>query len=109
MLTNWTQLGRQLGSIRDDGESGSDELAEIAFEEILGQEWIENTVEQIVAFKQGRELAMNCLRLIKSKQAVEYAYQVYRNSHGDRAAQAVWLIKQIAHPISFGWVEEFKR
>jgi hypothetical protein len=107
MLTDWTQLGNQLGSIHRDGESGGNDLAEQAFEEILGQDWIKNTVDHIVSFKSGTELAMNCLQLIRSKQAVEYAYYIYKSSEGDKTARAVWLIKHMAHPISFNWIEEF--
>jgi len=109
MTTNWTELGEKIGAISEDGESGSSVYASIAFEEILGQEWIENTVEHIVAlkFKLGQELAMNCLKLIHSQKAVQYAYNIYKSSNGERASQAVWLIKQIAHPFSYGYIEEF--
>ena len=50
---------------------------------------------------------MNCLRLIHSTKATTYAYRVYKTSNSERAAQAVWLIKQLANPISLDWVEEF--
>jgi hypothetical protein len=32
---------------------------------------------------------------------------VYKTSDGERAEQAVWLIKHLANPISFDWIEEF--
>jgi hypothetical protein len=107
MITDWKELAKQIGSLRDDRESGGDEFAQIAFEQILGQEWIESTVDDIVFFKRGSELAMNCLRYIRSKQAILYAYSIYKSSSGERASRAVWLIKQIAHPISLDWVEDF--
>ncbi len=109
MITDWKELGEKVGSISDDGESGSSVYASIALEDILGQEWIESTVEHIVTlkFKLGQELALNCLKLIHSQKAVLYAYDIYKSSNEQRAAQAVWLIKQIAHSISFGWIEEF--
>ncbi|MFT3701146.1 MAG: hypothetical protein QM802_02190 [Agriterribacter sp.] len=108
MTTNWTQLAKQLNSLGDDNtESGGDSFAQQAFDEILGDEWIENSVEHIITFKCGRELAMNCLRYLQSAKATNYAYQIYKTSHGERADQSVWLIKQLANPIAFNWIEEF--
>lgn len=107
MTTNWKELAAKIGSLHQDGESGGEDYAEKALEEILGQEWIEDTVEHSISFKPGREIAMNCLRYIRSKKAVQYAYCIYKNSEGERASQAVWLIKHIAHPISFNWIKEF--
>lgn len=108
MTTDWRQLATQLGSLRDDGsESGGDSFAQHAFDEILGDEWIESTVEHIISFGRGRELAMNCLRYLHSAKATKYAYHVYKTSEGERADQAVWLIKHLANPIAFDWVEEF--
>lgn len=107
MITDWIALGKIVGSLKDDGsESGGDNITKIAFDEILGDEWIQNTVETIVSFKKGSELAMNCLNLIGSTKAVLYAYAIYKSSEGERARQAVWLIKHIVNPISLNWVEE---
>ena len=107
MVTNWNELAMQLGSLHDSGESGSDSFAQQAFDEILGDEWIESTVEYIIAFKPGQELAMNCLRYLHSTKATIYAYHVYKSSEGERADRAVWLIKYLANPMSFEWIEEF--
>lgn len=107
MVTDWKELATQLGSLHDNGESGGDSFAQQAFDEILGDEWIESTVEYIVAFKRGQELAMNCLRYLHSTKATKYAYHIYKSSEGERADRAVWLIKHIANPISFDWIEEF--
>lgn len=108
MTTDWTYLARQLGSLHEDGsESGGDNFAQKAFDEIFGDEWIESSVEHIISPKGGQELAMNCLRYIQSTKAANYAYQIYKTSGRERAERAVWLIKQIANPISIDWVEEF--
>ena len=108
MITDWKQLARQLGTLTDDGsESGGDNFAIKAFDEILGDEWIESTIEQIISFEYGQELAMSCLRYIRSTKATNYAYHVYKTSNGERAERAVWLIKHIANPTAFEWVEEF--
>lgn len=107
MTTDWTTLAIQLGSLKDNSESGGDTFAQQAFDEILGDEWIESTVEHIIAFKRGRELAMSCLGYLHSAKATKYAYEVYKSSGGERAEQAVYLIKHLANSISFDWVEEF--
>ena len=44
MLTDWTILAKQLGSLHNVGsESGGDIFAQKAFDEILGDEWIEKS------------------------------------------------------------------
>jgi hypothetical protein len=107
MITDWGEIGRQIGSIREDGESGGDDYARAAFEAILRDEWITSTVDYSISFRPGREVAMNCLRLLRSEKAALYAYEIYKTSTGERASQAVWFIKQIAHPVSIFWIEEF--
>ena len=108
MLTDWTILAKKIGSLQDDGsESGGDSYAQKALGEILGNEWIESTVEHIISFRRGQELAMNCLRYLQSTKATHFAYKVYKSADGERADRAVWLIKHIASPNSFDWIEEF--
>jgi len=107
MITDWKELAERLGLIHNDGESGGDRYAEQALQEILGEEWILQTVEHILSYKKGSEIAMNCLRLIRSKKAATLAYQIYKSSSNDRADRAVWLIKHLEHPIAITWVEEF--
>jgi hypothetical protein len=108
VITNWTEIAKRTGSLQEDGsESGGDSYGQVALEEVLGEEWIQTTVEHIVSDKQGSEVALACLRVIHSKKAVFYAYEVYKSSAEERAARAVWLIKHLAHPLAFDWVEEF--
>lgn len=107
MVTDWSELATQLRSLHENGESGGDDYAQKAFDEILGDEWVESTVEYIVSFKRGQELAMNCLCYLQSLKATKYAYQIYKSSEGERADRAVWLIKHLGNPISFEWIEEF--
>ena len=109
MKSNWENIGLKVGSL--DGnkniELGGNDLAKKAIEEILGEEWIKTTVDHIIQVKRGSELAMNCLRLLELEKATIYAYEIYKKSDGEQAAEAVWLIKQIANPKAFKWVEEF--
>jgi hypothetical protein len=108
MITDWISIGKKVSSIHENGtESGGNDYAQKALEEILGEEWIATTVEHAISFKPGSEVAMNCLRLLKSERGVLYAYNVYQSSTGERASQAVWLIKHIHHPTAFQWVNQF--
>lgn len=108
MITDWYLLAKKVGSIKEDGsESGGTAYAKLALESILGVEWIYSTVDFILAYKRGIELALNCLVELESEKAVEYAYQIYKNNTDEIKQDAVWLIRHIAHPCSFEWVEEF--
>lgn len=108
MITNWLEIAKKVGSLQEDGsEQGGDSYGQAALEEILGEEWIRTTVDHIIPLKRGGEVALACLRIIHSEKAVLYAYEVYKSSTGERADRAVWLIKHLAHPVAFQWIEEF--
>ena len=108
MVTDWIVLVERVGSLKDDGsQSGGETITKKAFDEILGDEWIEDAVETAISLKRGSELAMSCLRFISSTKATQYAYKIYESSEGERARQAVWLIKHIANPISYNWIKQF--
>lgn len=107
MSIDWTGLAREVGSLQETDERGGTFFAELALESILGEENIRNAVNHILEFRPGSELAMNVLRHITSLKAIEMAYLAYKTSEGERAAQAVWLIKHIAHPQSQAWIREF--
>ena len=57
--------------------------------------------------QRGCEIAMNCLRYLKLEKSVDYAYNTYKENDSERSISAVWLLKQLAHPKSFDWIEEF--
>lgn len=99
MKTNWYELTSSIGQ--------DSQYVSRAFEIILGDEWIEDTVECAIEYGLGGELAMNCLRHIHSEKACIYAYNVYKSSTGERARMAVWLIKHLTNKISYSWVEDF--
>ncbi len=109
MNTDWEKLGIKIGSIKKDGESGGTIYAQKAFEEILGEEWIKDTVDKAILCERGSELAMNCLRHIASDCAADYAYKIYKTENTEKKNMAVWLIKHLAVKKSFDWIEEFER
>ena len=108
MKTDWKKIGIEIGSITENFESGGTKYAKLAFENILGEKWIKETVEKAISNEIGAELAMNCLRLISSELATDYAYTIYKSDiNSQRKNMAVWLIKHLAVKKSYDWIEEF--
>jgi hypothetical protein len=112
MEIDWTALAVEVGSLDPANptiERGGGHYPLRALERIIGPENIARAVQHILSFAPGSELAMDVLRHIRSQEALDLAYREYRGSSGERAAQAVWLIKNICHPRALAWVEEFLR
>jgi hypothetical protein len=107
MSIDWVKLAREVGSLRDDGESGGTRYAQLALERILGEANIRHAVDLILDAVPGAELTMNVLQHIMSWQATEMAHEAYKTASGARASMAVWLIKHIAHPQALPWVQAF--
>lgn len=114
MKFKWREIGIQVGSIDPNkdpkspiGPKGGSIFAQKALEIILGDNEIKEMINCILEYEETEEIMISVLRLIKSTKAVEIAYNIYKNSEGQRAYTAVWIIKHIAHPMSLKWVEEF--
>ncbi len=111
MITDWKEIGIKLGTFtkEDTFDKGSStHQAKLALELILGEEWIRHSVDMALTIEPGAELAMQCLKQLSSEYAVEYAYSIYKSdSDEEKKRQAVWLIKHLAVPKSFQWVDEF--
>ncbi|MEO5953832.1 MAG: hypothetical protein ABIQ44_15325 [Chloroflexia bacterium] len=106
-MIDWTKLAIDVGSITELGERGGSGYAQHALEEIIGEQNIINGVEHVLEGRLGAELVMSVLSYSHSLKALELAYKEYKTSSGQRAATAVWLIKQICHTRSIEWIEEF--
>ncbi|MBY9007375.1 MAG: hypothetical protein KGD63_11525 [Candidatus Lokiarchaeota archaeon] len=113
MKYNWKELAIRVGSLEYDSsgnkkhEYGGTSFARDALELILGKDEIKEMVDYILDYKEAENLVLSILSYIKSSTATEYAYNIFKNSDGQRAMDAVWIIKHIAHPMSFKWIEEF--
>ncbi len=114
MNYNWREIGIQVGSIDPNkdsnspiGSKGGSIYAQKAIEIMLGDDEIKEMVNHIIEYKEEGEIMVSVLRLIKSTKAVNFAYNIYKNSEGQKASAAAWVIKHIAHPITIKWVEEF--
>lgn len=108
MKTNWKEINKRLTSEQEIQSYGTFR-AEKALEMILGEEWIEEAVEQAIKFDDNSsELAMNCLRHISSLKAAKIAYDIYKQTENEnRKTMSVWLIKQLVVKESYEWIEEF--
>ncbi len=82
-------------------------LAERVLERILGDENIATAVQLVLDEEPGWTAAQSVLVHITSERAIELAYQAYQQFPGQRAVNAVFLIKDIAHPRALVWVVEF--
>ena len=105
---DWMALALGLG-VDPDAGTVTDEHARGALDAILGEENIRAAVELRLGFHPGWNVAEGVLRLMRSELATDLAYEAYSSSTGDRAVQAVALVKEIGHPKALGWMEEFLR
>ena len=105
---DWMALALSVG-LDPDGGQMSDRHTQRALEEVLGEENIKAAVDLRLGFGPGWMIAEGVLRYIRSERATDLAYEAYTTAGGDRSIQAVFLIKEIAHPKALDWVEELLR
>lgn len=103
MGIDWKQLSIDIGSDTSFGTS----VAERALELILGDDNLARAVEIILAEEPGWNVAHSVLVHIVSERAMQIAYSMYKTSSGDRAVRAARLVKDLHHPDSIAWIQEF--
>ena len=105
---DWQTLAKELGTIQETGESGSDFDAHRALDLIIGHDELCKAVDWVIHDHPGFALARAVLRVLQPWTAVQYCYDLYRSQqdlHVRRAA--VWLLSDIADPQTLDWVAEF--
>ncbi len=109
-MTNldWEKLARDVGSLREDGEHGSDDLAKRALAMTLGDDAIKNAVDHAISLRPGFNLARSVLWLLRPWAAMERCKEIY-DSEADAQvkASAVQLLSSAADHRALPWVEEF--
>jgi hypothetical protein len=111
LKTNWEQLSRKLGVLKPDGSElfiGNNSAE--ALEEILGDEWLQETLNTFIEGKLGNELAIKTLRFIRSERVAKMAYTIFKenkNTDEQKASLAIWAMSDIRMPICMDYVEEF--
>ena len=107
-LIDWQDLAQQLGSLRLSGDGGGDDPARRALDIIIGKEQIRAAVDHYIAQRPGRELVRKVLRILQSRVATQYCYEVYRSDASlEERRAAVELLRSIADSWALPWVEEF--
>jgi hypothetical protein len=111
MKTNWEQLSRKLGVLKPDGSElliGNNSAE--ALEDILGDEWLQDTLDTFIVGKPGNELAIKTLRFICSERAAKMAFAIFtenKDTDEQKARLAIWAMSDIRMPICMDYVEEF--
>jgi hypothetical protein len=111
MKTNWEQLSRKLGVLKPDGSElliGNNSAE--ALEDILGDEWLQDTLDTFIIGKPGNGLAIKTLRYIRSERVAKMAYEIFKenkNTDEQKARLAIWAMSDIRMPICMDYVEEF--
>jgi hypothetical protein len=109
MKTNWEILSKKLAVLRDDGSELFIGQSMQALEEILGDEWIEDTIDCFIEGRKGNELAIKTVRRIASNKAAEYAYTIFlenKKTNIQKAQLALWAMSDIRMPVCMQYVEE---
>jgi hypothetical protein len=106
MNKEWNQISKLIN--KTNSKLTLNRKSKFAIELFLGKKWIKNTVDYIIQLKPEWNLALNCLRILESEIATDYAYRIYKTSaNKEDCRYAVLIIKDIAHPKSIDWITEF--
>jgi hypothetical protein len=110
MKTDWQALSKKLGVLKEDNSELYQGInSSQALEEILGDEWLQHTLDTFIEGTPGNELAIKTLRFISSTKAAEMAYKIYSNnkdSDQQKASIAVWALSDIRTEKSMDYIEE---
>jgi hypothetical protein len=107
---DWHALALDLGTLRDDGESGGSDLGRRALEVIVGADALRAAVDHYVAGHPGGELARSVLALLRPWAAMERCLDVWRgNADAGSRRAAVELLRVVADRRALAWVTEFLR
>ena len=108
MKVDWTNLGTELGTIKDGFELAGDKDAEKALVLILGVDFFEQAVEHYIKFQPGFELARAVLCRLKPWIAMQHCYHIYKNSEDiETKRNAIELLKVLADRAVLQWIPEF--
>ena len=98
MTTDWETLSKKLGVLQANGSELYSSQSMQALEEILGNEWIEHTIDYFIEGGKGNELAIKTVRRIGSNKAADYTIDVFnQNKETDiqKASMALWAMNEV--------------
>lgn len=105
---DWEALARGLGTVGEDGETGSTQLARQALEAIIGEDCLKDAVDYYISRGPGGELARSVLWHLHPWSAMRYCHEIFASEHPveDRRS-AVELLRVVADERAAGWIREF--
>ena len=105
---DWEQLARQLGSLRQDGESSGSDAAKRALELRLDEDRLRAAVDYYIAGGPGAELARSVLWRVHPWSAMQRCYEIYRSDADvETRCTAVELLRVVADRRALPWAREF--
>jgi len=105
---DWTEIARTLGTLHENGESGSSEDAREAIAMILGPTHLHAAVDHYVSHKKGYELVRHVLWLLRPWSAMERCYEIYQNEEDpDVRREAIELLRVVADRRALPWIKGF--
>jgi hypothetical protein len=105
---DWVSLGKQIGTLKESGESVSTQDAQRAIEILIGEENIRELVDYYIDGKPGYELGRLVLRQFHPWSAMEYCYEIYKSDENpQRRMFAIELLRSVADKRALKWVNEF--
>lgn len=108
MKINWEALSKKLGVLQADGSELYSGQSMQALEEILGVEWIQNTIDYFIEGGKGNELAIKTIRRIGSNKAADYTYllfETYKETDIQKASLALWAMNEVRMPKCIDFAE----
>jgi hypothetical protein len=104
----WKKIAEKLGVLRVGGETGGSDYSRLALEEILGIDFIKNTVDYALSYKRGSLLAEGVLSIIGSPMAMDYCYQLYKSTDDTQTRNEIlMMLKKIGDRTIIKWLPEF--
>jgi hypothetical protein len=111
MKINWETIANKVGTLRKDGsELYFPQHSSAAFEEILGDEFVQHAIDTFINGDKGNELAIKTIRCLRSKKAADYAYKIFTENkitNALKARTAIWAMNDILHPVCLQYANEF--
>ncbi len=105
---NWEQLGRELGTLRADGEHVGRDDARRAIERLIGEDRLRAAVDYYVVGGPGSELARHVLWQLRPWSAMQRCYDIYRTAaDAETKASSVELLRVVADRRALPWTAEF--
>ena len=108
MKTNWQELSKKLGVLQPDGSELYKGQSMQALEEVLGIEWIQNTIDYFIEGGKGNELAIKTIRRIGSNKAADYTFllfEIYKETDIKKASLALWAMNEVRMPKCIDFAE----